>query len=323
MGACYGDLADEKSQIISEILISVVHMAFSSDNVRVFLAVLDSGSFSAAARQLGRVPSAVSMVIAQLEAELDLQLFDRRTREPRPTDVARALEPQARQLASQLRQLQAHAQGLHQGLERQLTIAIAPELLSAPWSQPLAVLASEFPSLIVEVLSAPQADALRMLHAGDAHLALVFERPGTDEREGFQELGQEILVAVISPDHPAGQAREGKLQLNDLIDIRQIAVVGRDTQGRDPRLLLARHIWRTDSHLATLSLVQAGLGWAYLPRSLVEPLVAAGSLMEIRFGNISNELRVWVDVVWHTERAMGLGAKRFIELMRQATKEDG
>lgn len=296
-------------------------MAFSSDNVRVFLAVLDSGSFSAAARQLGRVPSAVSMVIAQLEAELDLQLFDRRTREPRPTDVARALEPQARQLASQLRQLQAHAQGLHQGLERQLTIAIAPELLSAPWSQPLAVLASEFPSLIVEVLSAPQADALRMLHAGDAHLALVFERPGTDEREGFQELGQEILVAVISPDHPAGQAREGKLQLNDLIDIRQIAVVGRDTQGRDPRLLLARHIWRTDSHLATLSLVQAGLGWAYLPRSLVEPLVAAGSLMEIRFGNISNELRVWVDVVWHTERAMGLGAKRFIELMRQATKD--
>ncbi|MGE0351500.1 LysR family transcriptional regulator [Hydrogenophaga sp.] len=298
-------------------------MAFTSDNVRVFLAVLDSGSFSAAARRLGRVPSAVSMAMAHLEAELDLQLFDRRAREPRPTDVARALEPQARQIASQLQQLQAHAQGLHQGLERLLTIAIAPELLSAPWSQPLAVLASEFPSLIVEVLSAPQADALRMLHAGDAQLALVFERPGTDEREGFQELGQEILVAVISPDHPAGQARQGELQLNDLIDIRQIAVVGRDKQGRDPRLLLARHIWRTDSHLATLSLVQAGLGWAYLPRSLVQPLVATGALMEIRFGNISNELRVWVDVVWHTGRPMGLGAKRFIELMRQATRHGG
>ena len=293
-------------------------MAFSSDNVRVFLAVLDAGSFSAAARQLGRVPSAVSMTIAHLEAELDLVLFDRSAREPRPTDVARALEPQARQLASQLRQLQAHAEGLHQGLERQLTIAIAPELLSAPWSQPLAVLATEFPALIVEVLSAPQADALRMLHAGDAQLALVFERPGTDEREGFQELGQEILVAVISPSHPEVQARQGQLQLNDLIDIRQIAVVSRDPRGRDPRLLLSRHIWRTDSHLATLSLVQAGLGWAYLPRSLIAPMVAAGTLTEIRFNNISNQLRVWVDVVWHTDRPMGLGAKRFIELMRQA-----
>ena len=71
-------------------------MAFTSDNVQVFLAVLDQGSFSAAARALGRVPSAVSMAVANLEAELDLQLFDRTGREPRPTDAARALEPQVR-----------------------------------------------------------------------------------------------------------------------------------------------------------------------------------------------------------------------------------
>lgn len=291
--------------------------AFDSDNVQVFLAVLDHGSFSAAARHLGRVPSAVSMAIAQLEAELDLSLFDRSTREPRPTDVARALEPQARQLAQQLRQLQAHAEQLHQGLERRLTLAIAPELLSAPWSRPLAVLAQEFPRLDVEVLSAPQADALRMLYAGEAHLALVFERPGTDERESFQEVGQEILVAVMSPDHPEALARQGGLRLENLVGIRQIAVAGRNRRGADPRLLIARQIWRTDSHLSTLSLVQAGLGWAYLPRRLVEPLVAAGQLVEIRFGNVTGQLRLWVDVVWQSDRPLGLGAKRFIELMRQ------
>ena len=84
-------------------------MAFSSDNVQVFLAVLDQGSFSAAARALGRVPSAVSMTIANLEAELDLTLFDRGSREPRPTAAARSLEPQARLLAAQLKQLQVQA----------------------------------------------------------------------------------------------------------------------------------------------------------------------------------------------------------------------
>ncbi len=295
--------------------------AFSSDNVRVFLAVLDSGSFSAAARRLGRVPSAVSMTIAQLEAELDLALFDRRsTREARPTDVARALEPQARRLASQLRQLQVHAQQLHQGLERRLTLAIAPELLSAPWSQPLAVLAAEFPSLEVEVLSAPQADALRMLHAGEARLALVFERPGTDEREGFQEVGHEMLVAVVSPDHPVARTRQDTLSLQDLMDIRQIAVASREAHGVDPRVLVSRQIWRTDSHLATLSLVQAGLGWAYLPQRLVAPLVAAGQLVDIRFGNMSNQLRLWVDVVWQNDQPLGLAAKRFIELMRGAAQ---
>src|SRR5471030_1477994 len=122
-------------------------MAFSSDNVAIFLSVLDHGSFSAAARALGRVPAAVSMAIANPEAELDLQLFDRTSREVRPAESARALEAEARQMAGRLRRLQAHALPLHQGLERRLTLAIARELLSAPWSDPLARLAEEFPSL--------------------------------------------------------------------------------------------------------------------------------------------------------------------------------
>ena len=75
-------------------------MAFTSETLKVFLAVVDSGSFSAAARKLGRVPSAVSMAVSQLEAELDLVLFDRSTRKAIPTPAARALEPQARQVAS-------------------------------------------------------------------------------------------------------------------------------------------------------------------------------------------------------------------------------
>ncbi len=52
-------------------------MNFSSDTIELFLAVLDRGSFSAAARALGRVPSAVSMAIANLEAELGFALFER------------------------------------------------------------------------------------------------------------------------------------------------------------------------------------------------------------------------------------------------------
>jgi DNA-binding transcriptional LysR family regulator len=164
------------------------------------------------------------------------------------------------------------------------------------------------------VLSAPQADALRLLHDGCAHLALVFERERLDDREAFQEVGSELLVAVAAPGHPL--LADGAPRLEDLIDARQIVVASRDGAGRDPRFVHARDVWRVDSHLATLNLVQAGLGWAYLPRALVQPLVAAGSLVEIRFDNISNVLRLWVDVVWSRERPLGLGARRYVELMR-------
>ena len=173
-------------------------MAFTSDSVQVFLAALDHGSFSAAARALSRVPSAVSMTIAHLEAELAVQLFDRSGREPRPTAAARALEPQARLLAGQLQQLNAQALALTQGLEERLTLAIAPELLASRWTAPLAALAHEYPLLQVEVLTAPQVDALALLHSGRAQLALVFERPSIDGREGFQEVGTETLVAVMA-----------------------------------------------------------------------------------------------------------------------------
>lgn len=55
-------------------------MHLSGENIQLFLAVLEHGSFSAAARALRRVPSAVSMAIANMEAELGFALFDRSRR---------------------------------------------------------------------------------------------------------------------------------------------------------------------------------------------------------------------------------------------------
>jgi DNA-binding transcriptional LysR family regulator len=297
-------------------------MPFAADQVPLFLAVLDAGSFSAAARQLGRVPSAVSMAIAQLEAELDLQLFDRRGREPVPTAAARALEPQARLLAEQLQQLNWQAQALHEGLEERLTLAIAPELLATHWTGPLNTLVQEFPALPIEVLAAPQADALELLHAGRAHLALVFERPAVDGREGFQEMGRETLVAVMAPQFAPWQqalAEHGpgaKLSVEQLAATRQVLVASRDPQQTDPRFVFARRLWRTDSHQAALALIGAGLGWGWLPKGLVEAHIGAGALLEIPVQNLSNGTTLFVDWVWSKERTQGLAARRFVQLLR-------
>lgn len=286
-------------------------MAFNSETLRVFLAVLDAGSFSAAARRLGRVPSAVSMAIAQLEAELDLQLFDRRTRKALPTEAALALEPQARQAASQLNRLDAQALQLHLGLERRLVIAMAPELQSGMWSQPLIDLAAEFPLLEIEVRSASQAEAVRLMHEGNVHLALVFERPGIDEREHFLEAGSQLLVAVAAPGYARQMAEQG------MVEMRQIIVASGSPSATDPQMILSHRLWLTDSDLATLNLVQAGLGWAYLPHPLVATLIESGSLQAVAFDNMASQLRLWVDIVWSSSRPLGLGARRYLELIRQ------
>ncbi|HET7837918.1 MAG TPA: substrate-binding domain-containing protein, partial [Variovorax sp.] len=172
----------------------------------------------------------------------------------------------------------------------------------------------------VEVLAAPQADALALLHSGRAQLALVFERPSLDGREGFQEVANDTMVAVMAPDHPVLAAAGGRLREEHLTTTRQIVVAGRDLATSDPRFVFARHVWRTDNALAALSLITAGLGWGWLPRNFARPHVAAGALVEIPFENLSNGLDLWVDVVWSRERPLGLGAQRFVALI--ARKKD-
>jgi DNA-binding transcriptional LysR family regulator len=83
--------------------------------------------------------------------------------------------------------------------------------------------------------------------------------------------------------------------------------------------VFARHHWRTDNHLAALGLIEAGLGWGWQPRALVQPRIESGRLVEMPFENLSNGVALWVDVVWSKERPLGLGARRFVALMEGAT----
>lgn len=291
-------------------------MPISSDDIIVFLRVLDKGSFSAAARSLGRVPSAVSMCIAMLEAELNLELFDRSGREPKPTIAALSLEPKARQVMSDMHQFSTHALSLNQGLESRLTLVITPELLSTRWAHGLARLSGEFPSLAVDVLTAPQDVALGMLHDQTAQLALLFERPNIDEQIKFAEIGTEEFMGVIASAHPRVKGKKAALTPDDQFSIRQI-VVGKRERVQDLRFILSNDIWYTDTHLAALNMVTAGIGWAYLPSSLVIPLVENGTLSAMAFPEFSNTFRLWVDIVWLRRPPPGLGAARFIELLRE------
>ena len=70
-----------------------------------------------------------------------------------------------------------------------------------------------------------------------------------------------------------------------------------------------------------LRLIEAGLGWGWLPQSFVRSQVAAGSLVVLPFENLTNGLALWVDVVWSKERPLGLGARRFIELIQDVRGE--
>ncbi|MCP6698268.1 LysR family transcriptional regulator [Pseudomonas donghuensis] len=291
-------------------------MNFSSDNIELFLAVLDRGSFSAAARALGRVPSAVSMAIGNLEAELGFSLFDRTHRETRPTAMAQALEPHARMIAHQLGQLQVHALELSQGLESTLSISVVPDIEHRHLLAAIRTLSERHPLLNVEVLTAPQEDALQLLHDGRVSLCLAFAGLAVDARQRFQNIGMESLVACIGPQHPALQQRPRQIvYLEDLANVRQILVASRDLPLSDTRALIGKAHWRTDSLAMAIEMVEAGLGWGDFPLSRVAPLLDAERLVRLDFSNTRNELQLPVHAFWRQHQPLQKAAQELVRLL--------
>ncbi|HMO69445.1 MAG TPA: LysR family transcriptional regulator, partial [Novosphingobium sp.] len=97
----------------------------SLDQLRIFLAVVDQGSFNRAARHLGRAISAISYGVAQLEAQLGVTLFDREgSRRPVLTREGEALVSDARAVAADVDGLLARVRGLGQGLEAELSLVV-------------------------------------------------------------------------------------------------------------------------------------------------------------------------------------------------------
>lgn len=292
-------------------------MSFTSDSVALFLAVVERGSFSAAARSLGKVPSAVSMGIANLEAELGYPLFDRSHREPVPTDLALALIPHARLMAEQLKQLQVHALQLSQGLESKLSIGVGADINTQRLLTAIGEISAQFPLLDIEVLTAPQDDVLQLLHSGRVQLCLAYAGLSVNVLERFQFVGSEQLIACISPQHPQA---EGEPFLEDLVRVRQILVAGRDVPLSDGRPLVGQSYWRTDTLGMALEMVEAGLGWGNFPQSVVAPLLATGRLRRLQFRNIENGLAMVVNAVWLKNQPLHKGASALVKQLIEAAR---
>ncbi len=290
-------------------------MNINQEQLLMFQAVIETGSFSAAARKLGKVPSAVSMSIANLEIDLDLTLFDRKGREPVPTDEARVLYEKTSQLLIEMNQWKQHAHALSTGLEANLTIVIVSELLHTNWTDYICLLESRFPDLQINIVSAPQEDALQMLLDASAQLALMFEREHLDNREQFVELKREALIPVISNNHPL--AGQNQVTYEQILTTRQIVVASRD-ETLKPELLFSKHYWRTDNHHSACLMILRNLGWGVLPQEMFkENPELKNKLKILDLLDFTPRFEYYVDLVWSRGSELGAAARFLIEHIRK------
>lgn len=282
-------------------------MKLSLESLQWLVVVAERGSFSAAARVLGKAQSAVSTAIANLEIDLGLTLFDRSGRLPRLTLAGERMVAEARALLAQQGQLQAVAAELAAGVEARLTLAIDDGSL-LPWLAPvLEQLAGRYPSLELELLFPMMEDLDEMLLSGRAQLGVGYQGMTTPAALARFGLGQMAMPLVVAPGHPLAQLAAPALA--DLGRYRQLLVTGRQPGVERERFRLSTTIWWAEGDLSVLELVKRGLGWASVPAFLLTDALARGEVVRLADAALPAIPALPIELLWPSARPLGPAAQ--------------
>ena len=285
-------------------------MAYSLEALAAFPQAAALGSFSAAARKLGKRQSSISESIANLEIDLGVQLFDRATRQPTLTPAGRALLVEAAQVLASAEQLGRAAGRYAQGHEARLTLALSDTYQSERFEAILASLDRKYPDIEFECMMSEDWDTVATVQRGRANLGLVRAQeqyPPDVEHRTLPDLSE--MVVVTGKDHPL--AKLGAVTEADLREARELRIAPYEDDGR--RIARGR-TWSAPYYLMLLEMAVMNFGWARMPRWLVANF-AAGRLVELQVPG--QERLLPVDVVWSNQHPLGpVGAWMLEELLK-------
>lgn len=293
--------------------------ALTLDQLRTFATVAEAGSFRAAAAKLGRVQSAVSHAIANLEAQLGVALFDRGGRRPVLTAEGRALLVNARDILLRVDAMRARARGLGQQLELELSVVVDTLFPLAQISAALESMRARYPSVAIRLAVEPLGGPLAALLEQRATLAVMVGEGFRDPRVALQALSSTEVVAVVSARHPLASRRRGPpLGLADLADHLQIVQSDPTplSAGRDFGVL-SPQTCRVNTQDTKYALILSGLGWGRLPRWLVERDLREGRLVRVATTSLGRDARVLYEayLAHRVDQPLGPAAQTFRETL--------
>jgi len=249
------------------------------DQFRTFIAAADEGSFSAAARRLGRAQSVVSQTLANMEGRLGIKLFDRSGRIPVLTESGRALLPDARAVAGNIDAFKARARRLAGGLEAELSVVVDVMLPTPVLTHAVAEFSARFPDvplrLYVEALGA----VLQLVLDGTCAFGIVGTLPDVPDSVVRERLMEVQIVPVASPSHPLS-ARPVPLTIDDLSGHIQLVLTDRSSLSSGTEVgVVSTKPWRLADLGAKHAFLKAGMGWGGMPLHLVQADIDSGALV--------------------------------------------
>ncbi len=289
------------------------------------LAMMDTiartGSFAAAARELGKVPSALTYSVRQLEEALDVLLFDRSSRQAQLTAAGSELLHEGRRLLCEMDAVANRVRRVASGWEPQLSISVE-DILSVPTMFELVQAFYELrgtadtadgPATRLRLRTDVLAGTWEALISGQVDLAIgvsaLHENPGGVE---LRPLGAMAFVFCVAPHHPLAGATE---PLTDVQLVRHRAVAVADSAQRmtplTVNLLPGQDVLTVPNMRVKLEALLRCLGCGFLPEPLVRPHLEAGTLVQKSTARAA--LQAELHYAWRADRAGPLGLGRGLQ----------
>jgi DNA-binding transcriptional LysR family regulator len=279
--------------------------ALTLDQIRVFLSVVDEGSFPKAAKSLQRAQSAVTYAIRKLEAEIGVPLFDRSAYRSVLTPAGRALLTRARRIAEEAGAFREQARGLASGLEAELSIVLdalypMPQIFDA-----LRAFTEQFPTVPPRLYVASLGAAANLVTDGTCAIGLLPSNVAELTTLHLTPLTTIGFCPVVSPFHPLASI-QGIIEPHVLRQHVQLVLTDASTltAAKDWGVLSSR-TWRLADLGAKKSMLLAGLGWGNMPAHMVEDEIKDGRLTVIQPAGFDSLTKMVLGAAYISEHSLG------------------
>lgn len=251
------------------------------DALAMLQSVARSGSFAAAARELGLVPSAVTYRVRQIEDALDALLFDRSSRQARLTDAGAELLREGERLLQEVDAVANRVKRVATGWESQLTVAVDGVISCSSVMEMAQAFFEVAPSTRLRLRDETLSGTLEALVTGQADLALgVALEPGNSLGVRSKALGDLAFVYAVAPHHPLAAAPEPLA--DEVVQRHRAIAVGDSTRrgaGLTLGLLAGQDVMTVPTMRAKLDAQLRGLGGGFVPEPMARPFIETGRLV--------------------------------------------
>ncbi len=250
------------------------------DALAMLQTIAVAGSFAAAARALGVVPSALTYRVRQIEDALDVLLYDRSSRQARPTEAGAELLREGTRLLDEIDAVANRVKRVSTGWEPQLTVAVDSIISKATVMELCESFFAQSPPTRIKLRDETLSGTLEALTSGQADLALGVADSTTNAGIQSKHLGDVHFVYAVAPHHPLASAPE-PLKDELIRQHRAIAVADTITWGGGMTfgLLGGQDVFTVATMKDKLDAQLRGLGSGYVPERMAHAFIEAGRLV--------------------------------------------